>query len=389
MEMVMDSERHAYVTAWGVSLPNEPVDNGHIEAVLGQVQARSSRVKRRVLMNNGIVSRYYAIDPVSGDITHSNARLTADAIRNLRGGSGFSTDDIQCLACGTSSADQVIPGHASMVHAELDCPPCDIISASGVCCAGVSALKYGFLNVVSGACDNAVVTGSELSSPSLRASHFSAQVATDSGESEDHDVVPFSNEFLRWMLSDGAGALLIESKPNADGLSLRIDWIDVMSFANESEVCMYFGLRKKDDGTTEGYRTVHDHERFVRQGFLSLGQDVRVLNDRLPALMGSALSRIKEKRRLSPACVDWLLPHYSSQWFRQRLYDGLSDLGLEIPWERWFTNLTTKGNTGSAALYIMLEELMTSGRVSRGQHLLGIVPESARMVFGFVHFTVV
>jgi 3-oxoacyl-[acyl-carrier-protein] synthase-3 len=170
---------------------------------------------------------------------------------------------------------------------------------------------------------------------------------------------------------------------------LRIDWIDIMSFANESDVCMYFGLRKKDDGTTEGYRTVDDHERLFRDGFLRLGQDVRVLNDRLPALMGTAISRIKEKRGLSSACIDWLLPHYSSQWFRQRFYDGLADLGLEIPWERWFTNLTTKGNTGSAAIYIMLEELMASGRVRRGQHILGMIPESARMLFGFVHFTVV
>jgi len=379
----------AYVTGWGVCLPNHPIDNAHIEAVLGRVTSRSSAVKRRVLMNNGIANRYYAIDPASGVITHTNAGLTAAAIRNLCRGSGFATDDIQCLACGTSSADQVIPGHASMVHAELNCPPCDIISPGGVCCAGVSALKYGYLNVASGASDNAIVTGSELSSPSLRASHFDSQIAADTAEPDDRPLVPFSNEFLRWMLSDGAGALLVEGRPREDALSLRIDWIDLTSFANESEVCMYFGLRKNDDGTIEGYRTVDDDERFFRDGFLSLGQDVRVLNDRMPVLMRAAISRMKEKRGLSAASVDWLLPHYSSQWFRQRLYDGLAGLGLEIAWERWFTNLTTKGNTGSAAIYIMLEELMTSGRVSRGQRILGIVPESARMSFAFVHFTVV
>jgi 3-oxoacyl-[acyl-carrier-protein] synthase-3 len=109
----------------------------------------------------------------------------------------------------------------------------------------------------------------------------------------------------------------------------------------------------------------------------------------MPVLMRAAISRMKEKRGLSAASVDWLLPHYSSQWFRQRLYDGMAGLGFEIGWERWFSNLTTKGNTGSAAIYIMLEELMTSGRVSRGQRVLGIVPESARMAFAFVHFTVV
>jgi 3-oxoacyl-[acyl-carrier-protein] synthase-3 len=387
--MAMEIQHHAYVTGWGVNLPNEPVDNGHIEAVLGQVQSRSSRVKRRVLMNNGIQSRYYAIDPDSGAMTHTNASLTAGAIRNASNQSGFSVDAIQCLACGTSSADQIIPAHANMVHAELKIPPCDILSASGVCCAGISALKYGFLNVAYGACDNAIVTGSELASPSLRASHFDSQVVPDTNLPDDHVLLPFSNEFLRWMLSDGAGALLIERAPKRDALSLRIDWVDIMSFANDSDVCMYFGLSKKDDGTTESYRTVDNSERLFKEGFLSLGQDVRVLNDCLPLLMGKAVSRVKQKRCLSSSSVDWLLPHYSSQWFRQRLYDGMADLGFEIPWERWFTNLTTKGNTGSAAFYIMLEELLSSGKLAPGQQILGIIPESARMMFGFVHLTVV
>ena len=379
----------AYVTGWGVCLPNAPVDNTQIEDVLGRMKWQSAGVKRRVLLNNGIKTRHYAVDPSNGAVTHTNAEMTAEAIRNLCRNSGFSATNIQCLASGTSSADQIIPSHASMVHAEIGCPPCEIISPSGVCCSGVSALKYGFLNVVAGGCDNAVVTGSELASPSLRASHFEPQIRLNVEDLEDRPILPFSNEFLRWMLSDGAGALLIASAPNADVLSLRIDFVDLVSHANESDVCMYFGLQKNLDGTTESYRTVDDEAMLFRGGFLSLSQDVRVLNDRLPALMKELTRQIVEKRGLLPDDVDWLLPHYSSQYFRQRLYDGLVEVGFEIPWQRWFTNLGTKGNTGSAAIYIMLEELMSSGKVRRGQRNFSMIPESSRMLFGFVHFTVV
>ena len=379
----------AYVTGWGVCLPNAPVDNSQIEDVLGRLKWQSAGVKRRVLMNNGIKTRYYAVDPSNGEVTHTNAGMTAEAIRNLCRNSGFSAADIQCLASGTSSADQVIPSHASMVHAEIGCPPCEIMSPSGVCCSGVSALKYGFLNVVAGGCENAVVTGSELASPSLRASHFEPQIRLNTKDLEDRPLLPFSNEFLRWMLSDGAGALLITSAPNTDSSSLQIDFVDLVSHGNELDVCMYFGLQKNHDGTTESYRTVDDEATLFRDGFLSLSQDVRVLNDRLPALMKTAIRQMVEKRGLEPDNVDWLLPHYSSQYFRQRLYDGLVEVGFEIPWERWFTNLSSKGNTGSAAIYIMLEGLMSSGVVQRGQRILGMVPESSRMLFGFVHLTVV
>lgn len=379
----------AYVTGWAVCLPNAPVDSSQIEQVLGPLPSQSAAVKRRILINNGIARRHYAIDPSTGALTHTNAKMTADAIRNLCSSHSFSTADIECLACGTSSADQIIPSHASMVHAELGCPPCEVVATSGVCCSGVSAFKYGFLNIVAGACSNAIVTGSELASPSMRASHFETQVRLSRRDDADEPLLPFSNEFLRWMLSDGAGALLIAAAPRQDALSLRIDWVDLESFASEAEVCMYFGLQKREDGTIESYRTVDDEAELFRRGFLSLSQDVKVLNDRMPTLMRAAIRRTMQKRRLVADEVDWLLPHYSSHWFRQPLYDGLAELGFEIPLDRWFTNLAYKGNTGSAAMYIMLEELMSSGKVRPGQRILCIVPESSRMTFGFVHLTAV
>jgi len=65
------------------------------------------------------------------------------------------------------------------------------------------------------------------------------------------------------------------------------------------------------------------------------------------------------------------------------------EVGCEIPYGRWFTNLTEKGNTGSAAIYIILEELFSSGRLKPGQRLLCFIPESGRFSHCFMHLTVV
>ena len=62
---------------------------------------------------------------------------------------------------------------------------------------------------------------------------------------------------------------------------------------------------------------------------------------------------------------------------------------MPIPKERWFTNLAWTGNTGSAAIYIMLDELLRSGKVKPGQRLLGFVPESGRFSSGYIHLTAV
>ena len=169
----------AFLTGFGVFLPNDPVANDAIENVLGHVNHISTQVKNRILRNNGIATRHYAIDPLTGRQTHTNAQITAEAIRTMAQRSDFALDDIECLACGTSSADQIIPSHGSMVHAELGCPPCEVVTSAGVCCAGIAALKHGWLNVAAGACGNAVVTGSELASCSLTAAHyFSTRLVT-------------------------------------------------------------------------------------------------------------------------------------------------------------------------------------------------------------------
>ena len=47
--------------------------------------------------------------------------------------------------------------------------------------------------------------------------------------------------FLRYMLSDGAGAAVVESAPATSGISLRIDWISLTSYANTEKACMFFG----------------------------------------------------------------------------------------------------------------------------------------------------
>jgi 3-oxoacyl-[acyl-carrier-protein] synthase-3 len=64
-------------------------------------------------------------------------------------------------------------------------------------------------------------------------------------------------------------------------------------------------------------------------------------------------------------------------------------IGFAIPAERWFTNLASKGNTGSASIYIILEELFKSGRLRQGQKLLCFVPESGRFAMCYMLLTVV
>lgn len=137
-----------YITRIAKYLPNDPVANEEMEGILGMVNGEPSRARPLVLVQNGIDTRYY-VHNKHGEATHNNAQLAVAAIKNLTDDE-FTLNDIELLCCGTTTPDQLVPSHASMVHGVLNNRPMEIVSPHGVCCSGMQAYKYGFLSVKAG-----------------------------------------------------------------------------------------------------------------------------------------------------------------------------------------------------------------------------------------------
>ncbi|WP_420471490.1 beta-ketoacyl-ACP synthase III [Brevundimonas sp. FT23042] len=377
--------RPVYITRTAAFLPNAPVGNDDMERVLGQVGPRPSRARRTILRSNGIKSRHYAIDPETLQPTHTNAQLTAEAVRAL----GADLATVECLACGTSNPDQIMPGHASMVQGELGLGDVQAVSTAGVCMSGMASLKYAWLSVAAGDSDTAVATGSETASAVMSAANFTPEIDARVDALEENPEIAFEKDFLRWMLSDAAGALLLEPKARDGVLNLRVDWIDLHSFSGEMDTCMYMGGVKTEDGSVTGWARFSADDR-AAQSVLTVKQDVRLLNDNvLRYTLEKPLPGTAARRKLKPEEVDFFLPHYSSEFFRDRLHQSMLNVDFDIPQERWFTNLTTRGNTGSASIYVMIDELLESGRLKAGDRLLCWVPESGRFSGSFMHLTAV
>jgi len=371
-------------------LPNDPVDNDAIEDVLGRINNIPSRAKRIVLRNNKIETRYYALNPSTRRLTHSNAQLTAAAIRGLRPYAGFSPADIECLCCGTTAPDLLFPGHALMVLGELGIDDCEAVTTAGICICGMTALKFACMNVAAGLSANAVATGSELAASFLRADFMTPYLSED----DQADVArqparAFDADFLRWMLSDGAGAVFVSDRSNPDRIALKVEWIDHHSFAGQLETCMYSGGIKADDGQAIGWRVKEDIDPAFKPYLFAVRQDIKLLDKHIVGTMGQALSSVVAKRRITPSDIDWFLPHYSSAYFRPKFHDEMKRIGFHIPYDKWFTNLAWKGNTGSAAIFIILEEIFHSGNLQKGQKLLCFIPESGRFSHCFMLLTVV
>jgi 3-oxoacyl-[acyl-carrier-protein] synthase-3 len=381
------STNQVYINTTAAYFPNEPVANDEMELFLGYINNKPSKSKKIVLRNNGIINRYYALDK-NHKSTHTNAQMTAEAIRALFADAPDKLTEVELLACGTSSPDQMMPSHGVMTHGWIpEIGGIEVVSPAGVCCAGMHALKYAYLAIKAGEVQKAVATGSERFSGLLVSDVFEEE-AQKLIEMEENPYIAFQKDFLRWMLSDGASAFLMSDKPNEEGLSLRVEWIEGVSYANEMDTCMYMGGDKQPDGSLKGFMD-YSPEEIMTKSIFSVKQDITLLSDNIVPLGGRKIREIFEKKGLTVGDIDYFLPHISSNFFKSKIYDMIEEYGGGIPYEKWFINLYTVGNVGAASIYLMINELFNSGKLKKGEKILLLVPESARFSYMYAMLTVV
>lgn len=365
-----------YITGMGTYLPNQAISNEEMEDYLGKINGEESRVRPRILKQNGIKSRYYAIDK-NQNSTHSNAQMAAASIDTALAKSGLEAKEIELLCTGTTQADLLVPGFASMVHAKSNLEDCEIANFQSVCASGMMALQNSFGQIKAQLKKNAAVVGSEFASRLFKASRFEAQ---------DIKSLDFDTEFLRWMLSDGAGSCILENKANKNSVSLKIDWIDSKSHAHRYPLCMYGGYASNKN--EQSWLDYPSYQEATKAGAINLKQDIRQLDDVIKVGVAHYFDLI-DRKKIMVDKTNWLCCHYSSEFFKGAIKELMQKGGAEIDEEKWFSNLTSKGNTGAASIFIMLEELLYSDKLNNGDTILCMVPESGRFISSFMQLTVV
>jgi len=222
---------HVYLKSAGLHLPGAPIDNDGMDAYIAPLNRMSARIKQRILAENGIKQRYYAIDP-EGKTTISNAALAARAIEDCLCRGQVSLGDVSLLASGSGGGDALMPGFANMIQGELAAQPMETLSVHGICVAGVGAMQAVAQGIE---LDNGhalgVAVGSEMPSRLFKRSRFAAR-----GYHADFDA-----HFLRWMLSDGAGAVLLGRRDAPgdmqEGVRIKLRWIHQKSFSGDYPAC--------------------------------------------------------------------------------------------------------------------------------------------------------
>lgn len=366
-----------FLRACGSYLPGPPIPNEEMEDYLGTVLGQRSRARALALRQNGIRMRHYALSR-DGRPTHTCAELSTAAVRDaFTRQRGLRLADTDYLAVAGSFGDRLLPGLASPVQHALGLDGIEIASFQSVCGSAAMALQSAFLQVRCNAKLQAVAVGGEFVSRILRGSWLEQTRCAVPGRGiEDLGI-----EFLRWTLSDGAGAAVFGPAPVSNVPALRLDWVDIASFAGRFDVCMQLGAAEE---LWASYASPTDA---ARAGAFCLRQDFRTLRSMFPVWV-ERLRHLGEMRDFSPDDIDAYLCHFSSYALGREVMAVMREARFMIPEERWYSNLRERGNTGAASIFVMLDDFLRSRTLRRGQRLLLCIPESGWGLVAHAHFTV-
>ncbi len=371
-----------FITRTGKFLPNAPVENEDIEKFMGRMWGES-KIKQKILAANGIKQRYYAQD-VRQRSTHDVYEMAVLAIEDCLNTDGpqddaseqaigrSAADTVSYLAAGSTNTPLIGPGFSSILHGRLSegriiRTPIEINSNSGICSSAAQAIVNGYRAVITGNHAGAVCVGAEHPSVRLRARSIHLrydwrQMRADLKKSEW-----FMSVFLRFMLSDGAGAFLLQNEKPESGRAYEINWTYSQSFANEAPLCM-----KLESET------------------LILSQNIATLAKHLGACARVFTENAMKHHHESLASYDCILPHISSYIFIRELKTVIREQlkGSDQKPEFW-TNLKSVGNTGAASIFVIFDEYVKTHRPESGTRLLLFVPESGQFNFVLISVTVV
>lgn len=245
--------------------------------------------------------------------------MAAEAGRQAVKEAGISPEDIDMIITATATPDQIFPCAACEVQKELEAVRAVCFDMNAACSGFLFAYQTAQAYIASGICRNILITGSERLSR----------------------IVDWKDRGTCILFGDGAGAALIRAEEGIQYLPFACS----DGTGGAALTCPgYAGNQKADSHISMDGREVFQFA--VR---------------RVP----EAVREVLKRNNLKTEDIDWFVLHQAN---RRIVEAAAKRLKTEI--EKFPMNLQKYGNTSSASIPILLNELNRSGKLKKGQKLI-------------------
>jgi 3-oxoacyl-[acyl-carrier-protein] synthase-3 len=296
--------KRSVVLGVGSALPKRMVTNA-------ELAERVDTSDQWIVERTGIRSRYVAGE---GETT---ASLATEAARRALDHAGLEPADIGLIVLATATPDQTFPSSATKVQATLGIDDCIAFDVHAVCTGFLYALSVADSMLRSGSAEKALVIGAET---------FTR-------------ILDWEDRATCVLFGDGAGALVLEAQDTDSGI---------------------LATKLHADGR-------HNDLLFVDGGPSTTGtvgklrMKGREVFRHAVVRLADVLNEVLADAGLSPADVDWVVPHQANA----RILDATAKK-LGLPAEKVVVTVDRHANTSAASVPLAFDTAVKDGRIQRG-----------------------
>ena len=311
--------RSCSVAAVGSYVPERILTNADLEKMVDTsddwIVSRTGIRERRIAGENEFTSDMAA-----------KAALLAMERGNIK------PEQIDLIIVATITPDMPFPATACLVQQKIGARRCAAFDMEAACSGFIYALEIGQQFVMSHTYETVLVIGAEKLS----------------------SIINWRDRNTCVLFGDGAGAAILQNRPNTHGLLTACMGAD----GGKADLLSLPGGGSRCPATPQS----------LADGLHYLRMDGKETFKNAVNAMYTAAEEALRRCELDITQISCVIPHQANQ----RIIDAVGDrLGAKP--EQVFVNLHKYGNTSAASVAIALDEAVTSGRVKRGDLILLVV----------------
>ena len=358
------------ITGTGTYLPGEPIPLQGVDYYLGELTEAPSRIQKWLKMSKELMGKmleveyyHFAIDPETREVTEDNITMSVKAAQKAIRAAGIGAGDIDFIAYGSPHQDQM-PTASVRIQEQLGIEQCGEVSVHANCTSAYKALLIAHDMLRSGRYKTALVVASNMSSSELRAEYYNQQ------------LVKKEEVLLRYFLSDGAGALVLQADDTPGGLFVEHTYME--SVGGKKPAAMF--------NKRPGY-WMNPKEEY-EQGFHHLAQ---LFNDKLRihfneeggSVFYKGLKRMMEKYPFDVEAIRFFQVNFPSRHIAEMVMEECESLG--IPKEKLYSKMSTMGYIGPPMALVSIDRMVREEQFRKGDLILSFVTEVSKfMQAGFL-----
>jgi len=245
---------------------------------------------------------------------------------------GITADQIDLIIVATITPDMPFPNTACLVQRKIGAKRAAAFDVEAACSGFIYALEIGQQFIMSRTYDTVLVIGAEKLS----------------------SITDWSDRNTCVLFGDGAGAAILQNRPNSHGLLTAVMGAD----GDKADLLFMPGGGSRCPATMDSVN--------ARQHFLRM-EGKETFKNAVQAMFNAAREALR-RCELDITKIKCIIPHQANL----RIIDAVGERLGATP-DQLFINLNKYGNTSAASVAIALDEAVSSGKIQRGDLILMMV----------------